>query len=252
MTGTPASVLRSLWCAAVAFLACSVCPALAETRLRVASWNIANFHHQPGVELRSGIGTKRQPADFEALKRYADSLEADVIALQEIGTKEAAQALFPDTKFSVFMEGRYTADIQSGPSKEIYTAVAVRRRSDIKVVEQNDISGLEIEETADDGTKHATRRGAAVKLDVSGTPLWFVSVHLKSSCSTTNRLDTSVRKTAKLFGNSGCPSKRSSISARQTVRPLSSRAISTGAFVSFNLATRSGHFSMEGISTSRF
>jgi hypothetical protein len=32
---------------------------LAETRFRIASWNIANFHHVAGVELRENIGTRR-------------------------------------------------------------------------------------------------------------------------------------------------------------------------------------------------
>jgi hypothetical protein len=57
----------------------------AETTFRIATWNIANFHHEAGVELRESIGTKRLDADFLALKRYADGLDADIIALQEIG-----------------------------------------------------------------------------------------------------------------------------------------------------------------------
>ncbi|MES0120500.1 hypothetical protein NKK52_31920 [Mesorhizobium sp. C277A] len=69
--------------------------AFAETNIRLASWNIANFHHHVDVELREGIGTKRQQADFEALKRYAEGLAADVVALQEVGTQEAVARLFP-------------------------------------------------------------------------------------------------------------------------------------------------------------
>lgn len=159
--------------------------AFAETNIRLASWNIANFHHDVDVELREGIGTKRQQADFEALKRYAEELAADVVALQEIGTQGAVARLFPASEYQTFMESRYVEDTQAAASKDIYTAVVVRKRDDVKVLEQRDIIvGLQIADVDEDGGTHYTRRGTALKLDVFGTLVWVVSVHLKSSCST--------------------------------------------------------------------
>ena len=179
----------------------------AGTVIRIASWNIANFHHEVGIELREGIGTRRKETDFLTLKRYADSLNADIVALQEIGTKEAAELLFPSSKFEVFMESRYAEDIQNGPSKDVYTAVAVRKRSDTRVLEQKDLVDLQLEEIDDDGQNHYTRRGAALKLEVSGTPLWFVSLHLKSSCSSTKRADQSTDSDCMLFWQQRLPLK---------------------------------------------
>lgn len=181
--------------------------AFAETNIRLASWNIANFHHHVDVELREGIGTKRQQADFEALKRYAEGLAADVVAPQEVGTQEAVARLFPASEYQTFIESRYVEDTQAAASKDIHAAVVVRKRDDSKVLEQRDILGLQIADVDEDGGTHYTRRGTALKLDVFGTSVWVVSVHLKSSCSTQAAPDQSTDTDCLIFWQQRLPLK---------------------------------------------
>jgi len=172
-------------------LVASVDPTHAETALRIASWNIANLYEKAGEELRPGIGTRRQEQDFEALKRYADALDADIVLLQEIGTPDAARRLFPENTYDIRMSSRYAEDIEAKKNEnDIYTAIAVRKRDEIKVLGQRDIAGLQII-NPEDG--RYTRRGTALRLEVNGTEMWVVSVHLKSSCSGVKSLDVSAK-----------------------------------------------------------
>ena len=66
--------------------------------LRVATWNIENFWHIAGESLRGpyrGRDTIRYDGDYAALRATIARLDADVWALQEIGSPAAAQHLFP-------------------------------------------------------------------------------------------------------------------------------------------------------------
>ena len=145
--------------------------------LRVASWNIANLHHRDNWKMFDH-GTARRPVDFATLRKYARELRADVIALQEIGTKKAAERIFPPDEYDIRMSGRFHRNQESGIYKGIYTAIAVRKRDDVRIVQQQDLRGLSLSHAG-----QATRRGTGLLLEVAGTELWVLSVHLKSSCS---------------------------------------------------------------------
>jgi len=172
---------------------------------RIAAWNIADLYHVLDEEVRPGIGTKRSQSDFDTLKKYATQIDADVVALQEIATKEAADLLFSPAEYNVIMSSRYYEDINAGLENDIYTAVAVRKREDIRLIEQVDLSELQIDPKSDDPKDKPTRRGTAVKLSINGTELWILSVHLKSSCSSTKRLDLSVTNHCKILWEQRVP-----------------------------------------------
>ena len=188
----------------------SIAPAMAED-VRFASWNVANFTELAGVELRPDIGTKRYAADFDTLKRYATVLKADVISLQEIGTPAAAELLFPTPDFTVYASKQMTDNLAAGIVDDIYTAIAVRNRPDIVVVEQGDIAGLAVTDTGDG---HVLRTGTALQLEIAGQPLWVVSVHLKSSCSSTKNLAGSTTTDCETFWSQRIP-LRAWIAARE-------------------------------------
>jgi endonuclease/exonuclease/phosphatase family metal-dependent hydrolase len=171
-------------------------------RLRVAAWNIADLHHEAGVELRPDIGTRRSEADFSALQKYADGLDADIVALQEIGTREGAERLFPKERYHLRMSGRYDENLARGIEDGIYTAVAVRRKPDLKILQQNDLAALSV----GDG-RYSTRRGTALLLDVDGTRLWILSVHLKSSCSRSKSPGKSSDRDCQIFWQQRLPLK---------------------------------------------
>ena len=168
------------------------------TELRVAAWNIANLHHKENVELRPDIGTRRQEKDFNKLFSYAQALAPDIVALQEIGTKEGVQRIFPSKHFEIIMSSRYQDDINARKTGGIYTAIAVRRKEGIDILEQEDLKELQVDYD-ESGNKKVTRRGTAVLLKVDGTKLWFMSVHLKSGCADVKNPNSSKRKACKVF-----------------------------------------------------
>lgn len=194
---------------AVSLLFFALVSAASAGEIRIASWNIANFHHQPEVEQRPGIGTKRKAGDFGRLLGYAEKLgrdeaPADIIALQEIGTQRAAERIFPVGQYDVVMSKQYHRDVAAGQADDIYTAVAIRKNRGISIVRQEDIEALAVPHTDSSGTR-PTRSGAALLLEISGTRLWVVSVHLKSSCSTVAHPDTSTNADCVTFWKQHAP-----------------------------------------------
>ena len=100
-------------------------PSRAQT-LRVATWNIENFWHVEGGIFAGpykGRDTLRYKDDYAALRATIEALDADVWALQEMGSPEAARALFPEDQWQLVFSARYDRAAQ----RDIYTALAVRR-----------------------------------------------------------------------------------------------------------------------------
>jgi len=165
--------------------------ALAETStLRISAWNIADFHHKNGTQARPGIGTARTADDFGVIEKYERQVGADIYALQEIATPQALERLFDKEKYHLLMSGRYVQDQKAGKKHQIYTALIIQKRDDIKLIKQEDLKSISIEYD-DDGDKKITRRGTAALIEVRGTQFWIVSLHLKSSCSGTKKANTS-------------------------------------------------------------
>ncbi len=168
-----------------AFLAISVSavigwPAVAD-ELRIASWNIANLAQGPGVELR---GYVRDDQDYAGLKANIETLKPDVIALQELGSLPAAQAVLGD-EYIVQFETRCVLNPKrcQEDNNDIYTAIAYRL--DLPgVLETFQIDELAIphqSECADQGPRNV-RGGVGVKIRWNHTNYWIPSLHLKASC----------------------------------------------------------------------
>ena len=176
----------------LAILVLCTTPSLAgDESFRVGAWNIKDLHHGHNFKLRP-FGTRRAAGDFELLKNYAkqfgeEGLAADIVALQEIGTLKGARLLFPPHEYEIIMSPRYDdSEFEEGDG-DIFTAVAVRKDRGISILEYGEISGLAVRHT--DG--FSVRAATTVLLEADGVKFWFVSLHLKSSCSNTKSIDTS-------------------------------------------------------------
>ena len=165
---------------------------LSATDIRIASWNIANLHHQANVEAAPGdrhqadVRRFRNPESISRRSFGRDEKPADIIALQEIGTQQGAERIFPAQQYTVVMSKQFHRDVAASQANDIYTGVAIRKNRGITIVRQEDIEGLAVMHQG-----NLTRSGAALLLDIAGTKLWFVSVHLKSSCSHIQGANTS-------------------------------------------------------------
>lgn len=108
----------------------------------------------------------RGEADFARLRTYAERLDADVIALQEVDGKDAARQVFPDHDFCFTAR---TAVQNNG--------FAIRRGRGIRYRCDADVRELAV------GHRHL-RGGAQLTLFPGGVDeLHLLSVHLKSGCA---------------------------------------------------------------------
>jgi len=126
--------------------------------LKIATWNIEH--------LRDSIGEGSNPrdqADFDRLKAYADILDADVIAFQEVKNHAAAERVFDSAVFQIFMSSR------NHPQK---TGFAVRRG--VVAVQHPDFSALDV--------TGGLRHGTDITITVDRQDIRLLSVHLKSFC----------------------------------------------------------------------
>lgn len=169
--------------------------ALSETNrkiaMSVATWNV---EHLAAV---NGTGCKARNAEqMSALQDYARSIDADVVALQEVGSKEAVELLFPAAHWQVIMSTRPDNDPfecrRSGnPSTQQKIAFAVRKP--IKVLDVNPVEGLGLEMVG-------LRYGLAIRV---ATPLGetdILNVHMKSGCFVDD-YSQSDRESCQIFAN---------------------------------------------------
>jgi endonuclease/exonuclease/phosphatase family metal-dependent hydrolase len=141
-------------------------PAFAET-LKVATWNLNWLTLLPAGDPAlpadaPGQGTK----DWGRLRAYAATLDADVVALQEVDGPEAARRVFPDDQLF------FTQD-------HVVQRVGIAVRPGLHAVQNPDLVGLVLYPDA----RFPLRSGADVTLDWQAGVLRLLAVHLKSGCS---------------------------------------------------------------------
>jgi 5'-nucleotidase (lipoprotein e(P4) family) len=148
--------------------------------IRVATWNMNNLHSVIGEPLRSRAPA-RSAEDYATLRKYADRLGADIIALQEVNGPDAAALVFPRETYELYMSGRFHEDQRTGrESDRIYTGFAVRKGVFDRVV-TSDYEDLSV--TVPGTTPRPTRWGVDLLVERGGRQLRLLSVHLKSGCS---------------------------------------------------------------------
>jgi endonuclease/exonuclease/phosphatase family metal-dependent hydrolase len=139
-------------------------PAVARSAdLKVATWNLDWLTtREAGDRFLPPDVTPRSAEDFDRLARYAQDLNADVVAIEEVDGWGAASRLFPRDQYSIHMtRDRVTQRV----------GIAVRRtlRYDVNP----DVTGL--------GLGHL-RSGADVTLHLGTANLRVLAVHLKKGC----------------------------------------------------------------------
>jgi endonuclease/exonuclease/phosphatase family metal-dependent hydrolase len=138
---------------------------------KIATWNIA------WLTLR-GAGDPALPADvrvraagdFGRLRGFADRLDADVVAFQEVDGAEAARRVFDPARFDIV-----TID------EDVVQRVGLAVRHGIVVERHADVAALDVEPAA----LHRLRDGLDATLRFpDGARLRVLVVHLKTGCHT--------------------------------------------------------------------
>lgn len=154
-------------CLLAAAAALGATPATART-LKIATWNLDWLTLRPaGDPVLPEDVVPKTAADRAQLRRYAAALDADVVALEEVDGPEAAAQIFPPNRYALF----FTSD-------EVVQRVGFAVRRGITVHQNPDLVALDVNPHA----RFHLRSGADITLDLAGTRLRLLGVHLKSGC----------------------------------------------------------------------
>ncbi|MDF0522852.1 HAD family acid phosphatase [Bradyrhizobium yuanmingense] len=143
--------------------------------LKLASWNMEHLADTDGEGCRP-----RNPADYEALKRHAAKLDADVIAVQEVENEQALGRVFNPEEWSLEIARNPDQDDARSCTGMADKFIITQRtgfaiRKTVKYSRNPDLTALDI----GNGNRH--RYGVDITLE-AGAPLRLLSVHLKSGC----------------------------------------------------------------------
>lgn len=134
-----------------------ITPVSADT-LGVASWNIEHLRDTNGEGPRP-----RTEEDYRDLRKHAQRLDADVIAVQEVENTQALTRVFDSTRYAFFVSNRRSAQ---------RTAFAVKKF--LRVTRHPDLEAL--------NTSGGLRHGVDIGISFGTKMIRMLSIHLKSGC----------------------------------------------------------------------
>ena len=143
--------------------------------LRIAAWNL---EHLKDTNLEGCV--PRVEADYAAITRQVEALDADIVAFQEVENEAAARRVFPPSEWQIEVSTRpvpaSNRTCRERPEAllgHLATGFAIRRG--IPYRREADLSALGVGSRFD-------RWGTEVSLLEGGRELRLLSIHLKSGC----------------------------------------------------------------------
>ena len=145
--------------------------------LKIATWNL---EHLAETE---GLGCKpRDASDYLELRRYADQLDADVVAFEEVENAAAAARVFTPDRYTIVMSSRPDSGRQGYCNYRSGTGPVIRNqkvgfavRKGIAFKRNPDLKELAL-------GNPDLRWGVDITVQ-SEIPLRLLAIHLKSGCS---------------------------------------------------------------------
>ena len=138
------------------------------TELKFATWNLEWLTLRPsGDPILPSDVVPKSAQDRAALRRYAQVLNADVVAFEEVDGPQVAAQVFPPDRYAIFM----TQD-------DVVQRVGFAVRRGIRVQQNPDLVALDVQPQA----RFPLRSGADITLLLPGVRLRLLAVHLKSGC----------------------------------------------------------------------
>lgn len=145
--------------------------------LRVVTWNTEHLAAHDGAGCKA-----RDTESYSQMRQYAQSLDADIVALQEVGSFAAVERIFPASQWQIIMSSRtdspsYTCRENKLASTQQKVAFVVKKPILIKRVNH-------LTEFAN--AKVGAREAIHLQIDHQGKNLNLLNVHLKSGCFVEN------------------------------------------------------------------
>lgn len=144
-----------------------------EGALRVVTWNMEHLAFPIDTGCRP-----RTAEEIKALGEYARKLNADIVALQEIGSIEALEQVFPTTEWQLFFSDQPDSEpYECRESGQLSTPqkLAFAVRNGIEVLSRVDLADLGLD---DPGLRHGLQLSVSSALG----EFQLLNVHLKSGC----------------------------------------------------------------------
>ncbi|ARP40332.1 endonuclease/exonuclease/phosphatase family protein [Vibrio syngnathi] len=140
--------------------------------LTISSWNIEWLSTNEAV---NKFSSKRNQADFDQLETYFKSLDADVIAFQEVDDVNAIQRI-AGNQYKILMSDRSLPQNSHHQFKKVnqYTGFAVRKGTTL-----TDYADFPLETSANSKLRFASY----MVVETDTKPIHMLSVHLKAGCS---------------------------------------------------------------------
>ena len=145
-----------------------------ESAITLASWNMEHLAERNDSGCRP-----RTDADYAAMRAYAESLGADVIAFQEVESRAAAERVFDPSTYTIEIEQRVGTNRNGacGGDGAGLTINAQRTgfaiRKGIRFERQHDFTALQV------GNPDLRSGVDVIVRPTRGTPMRLLSVHLR-------------------------------------------------------------------------
>ncbi len=147
--------------------------------LKIATWNLEWLTLRTAGDHALPRDVVPKNAESRAvLRRYAEELAADVVAIQEVEGPEAAITVFPAPRYVL----HFTRD-------RMVQRVGFAVRAGLRFTANPDVTTLNVTP----GAPHPLRAGADITIDTPGGRLRLLNVHLKTGCRE-DRLERSSRQ----------------------------------------------------------
>ena len=141
--------------------------------LKVVTWNVEHLAYPIDKGCRP-----RTPVELAELQTYARGLDADIVALQEVGSKSAVHLLFPAEEWTVIMSGRPNSpsyDCRGNGFKSTQQKVAFAVKKPLNIFGVKSLVDLSL-------GRIGLRYGLEIKVETSHGLTDILNVHLKSGC----------------------------------------------------------------------
>lgn len=143
------------------------------SNLRIVAWNIEHLAEHEGAGC-----VARNASDYEALREFAATMNADVVALQEVENIAAIARVFPLDSWEIILSERpdsepYICRGSGRTSTQQKVAYAIR-----KGISYENLGSFEELALDNPGLRH----GLVIRLTGGPSPIDVLNIHMKSGC----------------------------------------------------------------------
>jgi 5'-nucleotidase (lipoprotein e(P4) family) len=141
--------------------------------LKIASWNAEHLAYPISTGCKP-----RTTAEIASMQAYVNEIDADIVALQELGSESAARLLFPETEWNIVMSARADSEsyvCRGNGYQSTQQKVAFVYKKSVRLSQVTQVSELSL-------GNPGLRFGLMITIDTANGPVDLLNLHLKSGC----------------------------------------------------------------------